>query len=72
MREVLEGTPRDKGFGNARLVRNLFEAAVNRQASRIMRLESPTDDDLSTLIDDDFGPAAPSQGAPPPPAGLTS
>ena len=72
VRGVLDGTPRDKGFGNARLVRNLFEAAVNRQASRIMRLDSPTDDDLSTLVDDDFGPAAPPQGAPPPPAGLPS
>ncbi len=30
--------PRDRGFGNARLVRNLFEAAIARQASRVVAL----------------------------------
>jgi len=30
--------PRDRGFGNARLVRNLFEAAVSAQASRVVEL----------------------------------
>lgn len=41
--------PRDKGFGNARLARNLFEDAVARQASRIVTMTSPTDVDLTTL-----------------------
>ena len=49
VRDLLEATPRDKGFGNARLVRNLFEAAVARQASRVVELASPTDDQLRTL-----------------------
>ena len=55
----------------AETLREILEA-INRQASRIMRLDSPTDDDLSTLVGDDFGPAGPPQGAPPPPAGLPS
>ena len=41
--------PRDKGFGNGRLVRNLFEAAVARQATRVVKLKSPSDRDLITL-----------------------
>ena len=31
----LEAIPRDEGFGNGRLVRNLFETAVGRQATRL-------------------------------------
>jgi Holliday junction resolvasome RuvABC ATP-dependent DNA helicase subunit len=41
--------PRDKGFGNGRLVRNLFEAAVARQATRVVELDTPSDRDLMTL-----------------------
>jgi Cdc6-like AAA superfamily ATPase len=40
---------RDKGFGNARLARNLFEAAVAKQATRIVEVAEPTDRDLITL-----------------------
>ncbi|MDP8937898.1 MAG: AAA family ATPase [Actinomycetota bacterium] len=43
------GRPRDRGFGNARLVRNLFEAAVARQASRVVDLPEVSDDALVTL-----------------------
>lgn len=45
--------PRDKGFGNGRLARNLFEDAVARQASRIVSLTDPTDEQLSVLAGDD-------------------
>jgi hypothetical protein len=38
-----------EGFGNARAVRNLFEAAVTRQASRLVRDAEPTDEALMTL-----------------------
>ncbi|MGH9176928.1 MAG: AAA family ATPase [Acidimicrobiales bacterium] len=48
--------PRDKGFGNARLARNLFEAAVARQASRVVDLTDPTDDQLMGLTVEDVGP----------------
>ncbi len=41
--------PRDKGFGNGRLARNLFEDAVARQAGRVVELEDPTDDVLTSL-----------------------
>jgi len=41
--------PRDKGFGNGRLVRNTFEAAIARQASRLVHIKEPSDRDLTTL-----------------------
>ncbi len=37
----LDAQPRSKGFGNGRLARNLFESAVARQATRIVRLDEP-------------------------------
>ena len=49
--------PRDRGFGNARFVRNLFEAAVARQASRVVDLAPLSDDQLVTLVADDIPPA---------------
>ena len=52
-REVLDAVPRTKGFGNARVARNLFEAAVNRHASRIVGLEEHTDEDLTSLTAED-------------------
>jgi Cdc6-like AAA superfamily ATPase len=42
-----------RGFGNARSVRNLFEAAVGRQASRLVDVEAPTDDQLVVLTVED-------------------
>ena len=45
----LTGQPRDRGFGNARLVRNLFEAAVSAQASRVVELGDVSDEVLVTL-----------------------
>jgi hypothetical protein len=41
--------PRDKGFGNGRLARNLFEAAVSQQASRLARGKRPSDRELVAL-----------------------
>ncbi len=40
---------RGHGFGNGRLARNLFEAAVSRHATRLVDIEAPTDDQLTTL-----------------------
>ena len=45
---------RGRGFGNGRLARNLFEDAVARQASRLVQLENPTDQQLLTLTVDDI------------------
>ena len=45
---VVRGQPRDTGFGNGRLARNLFEAAVARQAVRLVqRRADPTDEQLT-------------------------
>ncbi|HEX6310486.1 MAG TPA: AAA family ATPase [Acidimicrobiia bacterium] len=46
--------PRGPTFGNARLARNLFEAAIARQANRIVELDDPTDEQLTTLVADDI------------------
>lgn len=50
LRALIDAAPRTKGFGNGRFVRNLFEAAIARQATRIVSIESPSDDDLTTLL----------------------
>jgi hypothetical protein len=50
------------GFGNARAVRNIFEAAVTHQASRLVAVADPTDDDLITLTADDVGAAMADEG----------
>lgn len=47
---------RDKGFGNGRLARNLFEAAVGRQATRIVDMKEPTNETLVALTADDIAP----------------
>ncbi len=53
---VIHAAPRTRGFGNARFVRNLFEAAVSRQAERLASVEAPTDEQLTTLTADDVAP----------------
>jgi hypothetical protein len=47
--EVIDAAPRTRGFGNARFVRNVFEAAVSRQAERLAAVDAPTDEQLTTL-----------------------
>ena len=54
IRAWLAAQPRTKGFGNGRLARNLFESAVARQATRIVKMDDPTDDQLVTLTADDI------------------
>ncbi len=49
LRARLAAQPRGRGFGNGRLARNLFEAAVANQATRLVALEAPTDEQLTTL-----------------------
>ncbi len=51
--EELYGS-RDKAFGNARLVRNLFEKSIEKQANRLAVLNSLTDEDLTTLLPEDI------------------
>ncbi len=45
---------RDKNFGNARMVRNLFEKSIERQANRLAVLSDFTDEVLTTLIPSDI------------------
>lgn len=59
LRAWFSAQPRDKGFGNARLARNLFEASVARHASRVVDIATPTDDELIVLTPDDIAPALP-------------
>jgi hypothetical protein len=78
-RAFFAAQPRDRGFGNGRLARNVFEAAVAHQASRLVDLDAPTDEQLTTLTasditgeaDDDAGEADgdPPEGAAVPAAG---
>jgi len=56
LRALLAAEPRDRGFGNARFVRNVFEDAVGRQAERLASAEEPTDEQLCTLIAADIAP----------------
>jgi len=44
---------KDENFANGRDVRNYFEKAVTRQASRIAAMESPSDEDILTLTKED-------------------
>ncbi len=53
-----DAQPRGRGFGNGRLARNLFEAAVAAQASRLVALDDPTDEQLLTLTADDIAGAS--------------
>jgi hypothetical protein len=56
VRTWLAAQPRDRGFGNGRLARNLFEAAVANQATRLVALDHPTDEQLTTLTAADIPP----------------
>jgi hypothetical protein len=61
LRLVLKGVARDRYFGNARWVRNQFDAAVVRQAWRLRDVAAPTVDQLRTLEAEDLAPIAPPQ-----------
>jgi len=50
LRSRLAREPRGTTFGNGRFVRNLFEAAIARQANRIVEIKNPTDEQLTTLL----------------------
>jgi hypothetical protein len=52
----LAGTPRGRGFGNGRWVRNLYESAVDHQAWRMRALTAPTVEQLRALTVSDVEP----------------
>ena len=45
---------RGDNFANGRYVRNIFEKVLSNQADRLVNMEDISDDDLNTLIIDDF------------------
>jgi AAA lid domain/ATPase family associated with various cellular activities (AAA) len=56
VRAMIASEPRTRGFGNARFVRNLFEAAVAHQAARLSPLDEPSREQLTTLVATDIVP----------------
>lgn len=54
LRLQLSGTSRGDGFGNARFIRNTFEAALVRQAWRLRNIADPTVDQLRELRAEDL------------------
>lgn len=67
VRSWFAGQPRTRGFGNGRLARNLFEAAVANQATRLVALDHPSDEQLTTLTAADI-PSLDDATTPPPDA----
>ncbi len=55
---IIDAAPRGLGFGNGRYVRNLFEAAIAHQASRLVREDRTAPEDLVVLTADDVRDAA--------------
>lgn len=58
-RRFFDAQVRDKGFGNGRLARNLFESAMAHQASRLVALAEPTNEQLMELLPEDVVPPPP-------------
>ncbi len=54
VRSFFDAQRREQGFGNARLARNLFEAAVTNHASRVVTVAAPDDALLTTLVATDI------------------
>jgi SpoVK/Ycf46/Vps4 family AAA+-type ATPase len=47
-------TNRNKNFGNGRLVRNIFEKTIEKQANRIVRFSNVTKDMMKTITPEDI------------------
>lgn len=47
---------RDKTFGNARTVRNIFEKTIEQQANRLAVIAIPSDEMLTTILPEDIPP----------------
>lgn len=65
LRTLITTEPRDEGFGNARFVRNQFEAAVVRQAWRLRDTADPEVSQLRELTATDLDPSGESTMIPP-------
>ncbi|BAZ14172.1 putative ATPase [Calothrix sp. NIES-4071] len=47
-------TTRDKNFGNGRLVRNIFEKTIERQANRLVTLSGVSKEEMMTIMPEDI------------------
>ena len=56
IRSFFESCTRDKGFGNGRVARNLFESAMAHQATRLVSMKDPTNEQLMALEAEDIVP----------------
>ena len=63
VRARLDAVPRGKGFGNGRVVRNLFEASLATHASRVVDIEDVTDEQLCAITPEDVLAAADPEAA---------
>ena len=54
---IVAQQPRTEGFGNGRYARNLLDQAIVRHAWRLRDVETPTVDQLRTLLPEDLEPA---------------
>ncbi|GAA0328661.1 right-handed parallel beta-helix repeat-containing protein [Actinoallomurus spadix] len=54
LRDHLDALPRDRTFGNARLIRQLLETMITHQARRLGRMRSPGVADLRLLLPEDL------------------
>lgn len=56
LQDILGGLyeARDRRFGNGRLVRNIFEQAIETQATRLARMKTISNAHLTTLEAEDF------------------
>jgi hypothetical protein len=63
LRAHFAAVPRGPSFGNGRYARQVLDAAVTRQATRLRGIPSPTIDDLCLLVPEDVtGGAGPAHG----------
>jgi hypothetical protein len=53
VRARIDAIERGKGFGNGRVMRNLFEATLGTQASRVIHIPDVTNEQLSAIAADD-------------------
>lgn len=61
--ELVAAVPRDRYFGNARLARKMFHAAVRRHAVRVAASASATRESLMVIVQDDVVPVVATEAA---------
>jgi SpoVK/Ycf46/Vps4 family AAA+-type ATPase len=54
VRRYVEKVPKSKGYGNARMMRNIFQHIIGQQALRLAEDEDLTVEELRTLEEEDF------------------